>query len=83
MQNALVEQAMKDGAVGLSTGLIYVPGTYAKTDEIVALARIAGLHGGVYATLLDSAAGCAVHSTLPAGTVSGEYLPDRNPIASP
>jgi N-acyl-D-amino-acid deacylase len=47
---ALVEQAMKDGAVGLSTGLIYVPGTYAKTDEIVTLARIAGRHGGVYAT---------------------------------
>jgi len=47
---ALVEQAMKDGAVGLSTGLIYVPGTYAKTDEIVALARIAGRHGGLYAT---------------------------------
>ena len=47
---ALVEQGMKDGAVGLSTGLIYVPGTYAKTDEIVALARIAGRNGGVYAT---------------------------------
>jgi N-acyl-D-amino-acid deacylase len=47
---AVVEQAMKDGAVGLSTGLIYVPGTYAKTDEIVALARVAGNFGGVYAT---------------------------------
>jgi N-acyl-D-amino-acid deacylase len=47
---ALVEQAMKDGAVGLSTGLIYVPGTYAKTDEIVALARVAARYGGVYAT---------------------------------
>jgi len=47
---ALVEQGMKDGAVGLSTGLIYVPGTYAKTDEIVALAKVAGKYGGVYAT---------------------------------
>jgi N-acyl-D-amino-acid deacylase len=47
---AIVEQGMKDGAVGLSTGLIYVPGTYAKTDEIVALARIVARHGGVYAT---------------------------------
>lgn len=47
---ALVEQGMKDGAVGLSTGLIYVPGTYAKTEEIVALARVAGRHGGLYAT---------------------------------
>ena len=47
---AIVEQAMKDGAVGLSTGLIYVPGTYAKTDEIVALARVAARYGGLYAT---------------------------------
>jgi N-acyl-D-aspartate/D-glutamate deacylase len=47
---ALVEQGMKDGAVGLSTGLIYVPGTYAKTDEIVNLARVAGRYGGLYAT---------------------------------
>jgi N-acyl-D-amino-acid deacylase len=41
---------MRDGAVGLSTGLIYVPGTYAKTDEVTALARVAARHGGVYAT---------------------------------
>jgi len=46
----VVEQGMKDGAVGLSTGLIYVPGTYAKTDEIVALARVAARYGGLYAT---------------------------------
>ena len=47
---ALVEQGMKDGAVGLSTGLIYVPGTYARTDEITNLARIVARHGGLYAT---------------------------------
>jgi len=47
---SFVDQAMRDGAVGLSTGLIYVPGTYAKTDEIVALARIAARYGGLYAT---------------------------------
>ncbi len=47
---AVVEQGMKDGAVGLSTGLIYTPGTYAKTDEIVALARVAARYGGLYAT---------------------------------
>lgn len=46
----IVEQGMKDGAVGLSTGLIYVPGTYAKTDEVVALARVAARYGGIYAT---------------------------------
>ena len=51
---AIVEQAMRDGAVGLSTGLIYVPGTYAKTEEIVALARVAARHGGLYATHMRS-----------------------------
>ncbi len=46
----LVDRGMKDGAVGLSTGLIYLPGTFAKTDEIVALAKVASAHGGVYAS---------------------------------
>lgn len=47
---AIVDQAMKDGAVGLSTGLIYIPGTYTKTPEIVSLARIAARYNGVYAS---------------------------------
>ncbi len=47
---ALVDQAMKDGAVGLSTGLLYLPGTFAKTDEIVALAKAAAAHNGIYAS---------------------------------
>lgn len=47
---ALVDQGMKDGAVGLSTGLIYTPGTWATTEEIVELARIASAHGGIYAS---------------------------------
>ncbi|HEV7397469.1 MAG TPA: D-aminoacylase [Pyrinomonadaceae bacterium] len=51
---AVVEQAMKDGAVGLSTGLIYVPGTYARTDEIVDLARVVAKYGGLYATHMRS-----------------------------
>jgi N-acyl-D-amino-acid deacylase len=51
---ALVDQAMRAGAVGLSTGLIYVPGTYAKTPEVVALARVAARHGGVYASHIRS-----------------------------
>ncbi|WP_337045087.1 N-acyl-D-amino-acid deacylase family protein [Emticicia sp. 17c] len=46
----LVEQAMKDGAVGLATGLIYIPGTYAKTPEVVALAKVAAKSGGIYAS---------------------------------
>lgn len=47
---ALVEQAMRDGAVGFSTGLIYVPGTYSNTNEVVRLAKAAARYKGVYAT---------------------------------
>ena len=50
MMEDLVDQGMKDGAWGLATGLIYNPGTYAKTDEIVALAKIAAQHKGFYAS---------------------------------
>ena len=50
----LVDQAMRDGAVGLSTGLIYLPGTFAKTDEIVSLARVVGHHGGIYVSHMRS-----------------------------
>jgi N-acyl-D-amino-acid deacylase len=46
----IVDKGMKDGAVGLSTGLIYIPGTYTKTPEIVALAKIAARYNGIYAS---------------------------------
>jgi N-acyl-D-amino-acid deacylase len=45
---SLVDEAMKDGAVGLSTGLIYLPGVFAKTDEIVELAKVASGYDGIY-----------------------------------
>jgi dihydroorotase/N-acyl-D-amino-acid deacylase len=45
-----VETAMRQGAVGLSSGLIYPPGSYATTAELVALAKAAGRHGGLYAS---------------------------------
>lgn len=47
---ALVRQAMEDGAVGVSTSLIYPPAVYAETDELIELARVAGEYGGVYFT---------------------------------
>lgn len=47
---SLVAQAMKDGAVGLSTGLIYLPGTYSNTDEVIGLAKTAASYQGVYAS---------------------------------
>lgn len=46
----LVAAAMRDGALGLSTSLQYVPARFAKTDEIVELAKVARQYGGIYAT---------------------------------
>jgi len=51
---ALVNQAMKDGAVGLSTSLQYSPAPYAKTEELIAMAGEASKYGGVYATHMRS-----------------------------
>src|SRR2546429_4570534 len=47
---ALVADAMKDGALGVSTSLQYVPARFAKTDEIVELAKAAHTYGGIYIT---------------------------------
>ena len=70
----LVEKAMREGAVGLSTGLIYIPGTYSKTPEIIALARQAAKAGGVYATHMrdegDSVA-LAIEEALTIGREAG------------
>src|SRR6516162_3081855 len=45
---SLIDRAMRDGAVGFSTGLEYVPGTYSNSAEVVALAKAAAAHGGIY-----------------------------------
>ena len=45
---ALVEQGMRDGALGLSTGLEYEVGSYSSTEEVIALAKAAAKHGGIY-----------------------------------
>jgi N-acyl-D-amino-acid deacylase len=45
---SLVDDAMKDGAVGLSTGLIYLPGVFSKTPEIAELAKVVGKYDGIY-----------------------------------
>jgi N-acyl-D-amino-acid deacylase len=47
---SFVRNGMQDGAVGLSTGLIYLPGTFSKTEEIVALAKVAAEFKGIYAS---------------------------------
>ena len=46
----MVDDAMSDGAMGISTALIYSPGSYAKTDELIALAKVAARKGGIYAS---------------------------------
>ncbi len=47
---SLLDEAMRAGALGLSTGLIYVPGSFSTTDELVDLAKTAAEHGGIYAS---------------------------------
>jgi N-acyl-D-aspartate/D-glutamate deacylase len=46
----MADAGMNDGAWGLSTGLQYVPGSFAKTDELVTMARVVGKRGGIYAS---------------------------------
>lgn len=48
--DAIVEDGMQGGAVGFSTGLIYIPGTYSKTPEIIRLAGVAARYHGIYAS---------------------------------
>ncbi len=48
MMRRMVEQAMNDGALGLSTGLIYPPGMWSAPDELQDLARVVAAHGGIY-----------------------------------
>ncbi len=49
---AMADQAMDEGAFGLSTGLKYLPGNFAKIDEVIALSRVVANKGGVYSTHL-------------------------------
>jgi N-acyl-D-amino-acid deacylase len=70
----LVWKAMADGAVGFSTGLQYVPGTYSKTWEIVELARVSANVGGVYASHMrneGTALEESVTETIRVGELSG------------
>lgn len=50
----LVEQAMQEGALGVASALIYAPGAYAKTDELIALAEAAGKYHGIYISHIRS-----------------------------
>ncbi len=73
---SLVADAMKDGAVGLSTALQYAPAPYAKTDELIALASVAGQYGGIYATHMRSEGDAVLESIDEAARIGREgHLP--------
>ncbi len=70
----LMQQAMLDGAFGISTGLFYVPGNYTPTEEIIELARVAGRLGGIHIShMRDEAAGviASVRETIRIGEEGG------------
>lgn len=69
---ALVEQGMKDGAWGLSTGLIYNPGTYSRIDELIALAKVAARFGGFYASHIRNEGVGVLEATQEALTIGKE-----------
>jgi dihydroorotase/N-acyl-D-amino-acid deacylase len=72
----LVADAMKDGAVGLSTALQYAPAPYAKTEELIALASVAGQYGGIYATHMRSEGDAVLESIDEAARIGREgHLP--------
>jgi len=51
---AITEQAMQEGALGVASALIYAPGAYAKTDELIAISEVAGKHHGIYISHMRS-----------------------------
>lgn len=72
----LVADAMKDGAFGISTALIYPPGHYAKTEELIELAKVASQYGGIYGTHMRSEGTSEIQAIEEALRISREaHLP--------
>ena len=65
----LVAQAMRQGALGLSTSLVYAPAVYAKTTELIELARVASEHGGIYISHVRDEGDKVVQAILEAGDI--------------
>ncbi|MEO8725677.1 MAG: amidohydrolase family protein, partial [Acidobacteriaceae bacterium] len=73
---ALVAQAMQDGAFGISSALIYPPGHYAKTEELIELAKVAAQYGGIYGTHMRSEGTSEISALQEALRISREaHLP--------
>ena len=71
---ALVREAMRDGAFGLSTGLFYVPAVFSTTDELVELAKVAGAMGGIHISHIrdeESGVEASVRETIAIGERGG------------
>lgn len=68
----LAEKAMRDGAFGMSTGLIYLPGTFTSTEELIEIARIVAGHGGIYASHIRGEGGTLVNSVQEAIRIGSE-----------
>jgi N-acyl-D-amino-acid deacylase len=76
-EKALVAAAMRQGAMGLSTGLAYAPASFSKTDELVALATVAARYGGGYATHMRSEGNQlveAINESITIGERSGAWV---------
>ena len=73
---AITRKAMDDGAFGVASALIYAPGAYAKTNELIALAKVAGEHGGIYISHMRSEGNRLVEAVDELITISREaHLP--------
>ena len=68
----IVRNAMKEGALGVASSLIYPPGFYAETDELIALAEVAAEYGGIYATHMRSEGNSLLEALDEAITIARE-----------
>jgi N-acyl-D-amino-acid deacylase len=71
---ALVDEAMRAGAIGMSTGLVYPPGAYARTPELIELAKVVARYGGIYTSHIRNETGGrldAIDEALTIGEESG------------
>ena len=67
-----VERSMQEGALGLSTGLLYAPANYAETEEVIELARVAARYGGIYSTHMRDEASRLMESVREAIRIGAE-----------
>ncbi len=74
----IVRQAMRDGALGLSTGLFYVPGNFTPTEEVIELAKVAGEMGGMYTSHMRDEASKVIDSVAETIRIGEEgHLPTQ------